>query len=179
MSKRERQHRYKTTGGASDLVKVETLVPRESREQVLRLAADLRRAYRTQRADVERRKRPPVDVTSVVAKLRDLCRTQARRYAHPIDIDALVTTSVNVPFPRLIDAATLAKSITEDAVPPDYAGHFERFLGEAPLVNILRFCDRHHITARTLARFVRNNRVKLALRRPDLDEHLNALLPGP
>lgn len=179
MSKRERQHRYMTIGGASDLVKVETLVPRESREKVLRLAADLRRAHRSQRADAERLEGSPVDVSSVVAKLRDLCRTQARRYARPIDIDALVTTSVNVPFPRLIDAATLAKSITEDAVPPDYAGHFERFLGEVPLVDILRFCDRHRITARTLARFVSNNRVKLALRRPDLDEHLNALVPSP
>ena len=179
MGKRERQQRYKTTGGASDLVTVETLVPREDRAQILNLAADLRRAYRGRNPGAEACGRANVDISAVIDTLRGLCRMQPRRYTRPIDIDALVTTSVNVPFPRLVDAATLAKSIADGIAPPDYAGHLGRFLGEVPLTDILRFCDRHAISARTLARFVRDNRTTLALRRPDLDDHLNALVPGP
>ena len=168
MAKQDRQRRYKTTGAAADLIKVETLVPPEGREQILRLAARLRAEHR--------RARP--DVGKVLAKVRALCARQPRRYTLPEDVDTVVVTSVNVPFPKLIDAATLADAIRTSDIPQSYAGHLERFFGETPLNQLLRFCDRHAIGAPVLAGFVRSNRAKLALRRPDLEEHLDALVPG-
>lgn len=175
MAKRDRQQRYKTTGAAADLVKVETLVPSDGRDQILTLAARLRDEHRRRTQTV----RQAVDVGAVVARVRELCALQPRRYTLTADIDHLVVTSINVPFPRPIDAETLADAIRDDDVPQGYVGHLERFLGEAPLAHILRFCDRHDIKAPTLARYVRGNRGKLALHRPDLEQHLDALVPGP
>lgn len=168
MAKRDRQERYKRAGGAAGLVKVETLVPPEGRERILKLAAELRAEYRRGR----------VDVASVVSKVRKACKTLPRRYASQADIDTLVVTGINVPFPRSIDATKLADAIRKGAVPSGFAGHFERFLGETPLVDILRFCDRHDIQASELANFVRGNRSRLALSRPELEEHLDALVPA-
>lgn len=167
MSKSQRQERYKTTGGAADLVKVETLVPAACRSQVLALAAKLREEHRQRKAEVN----------AVVAKVRAACVSQPRRFAKPVNVDRIVVTSVNVPFPKSIDAETLAQSIKANTLPVGYHGHLERFLGEVSLTDILRFCDRHDIKANTLARYVRTNRRELALRRPDLEEHLNALVP--
>lgn len=172
MAKRDRQERYKTSGAAADLVKVETLVPPEGRAQILALAARLRDEHR-------RVKSARVDVAAIVARVRSACQTQPRRYTQPVDIDTLVVTSVNVPFPKSVSAETLAQAIRRNAVPADYAGHFGRFLGEVPLVNVLRFCDRHQIKAPALARFVRDHRAELALRRPELEEHLDAVVPAP
>ncbi|WP_207459678.1 hypothetical protein [Azospirillum sp. SYSU D00513] len=120
-----------------------------------------------------------IDVAAVIDRLRQLCQAQPRRYGGKLDIDRIVAASVNVPFPHVMDPAALARSITENSVPPEYAGHIGRFLGELPLTDILRFCDRHGIKAPTLARFVRDNRAKLALRRPELDQHIDALVPSP
>ena len=175
MARRDRQQRYKTTGAAADLVKVETLVPQDGRDQILNLASRLRDEHRSRTQAI----RPAVDVGAVVARVRELCARQPRRYTLPADIDHLVVTSINVPFPELIDAGMLADAIRDDDVPPGYVGHLERFLGEAPLAHILRFCDRHDIKAPTLARYVRDHRSKLVLRRPDLEAHLDALVPGP
>ncbi len=168
MAKRDRQRRYREIGAAADLVSVETLVPSWGREQILALAARLRRVQRERKANVEK----------VVARVRQLSEAQPRRYSVPIDIDRVVVTSVNVPFPRPIDAQALAGSIKANKIPEGYAGHFERFFGELALPNILRFSHRHGITAGDLALFVRKNGAKLALRRPDLEEHLNALVPN-
>lgn len=168
MAKRDRQQRYKIAGGAAGLVKVETLVPPGGRQRILKLAAELRAEHRRGRVDVAR----------VVSRVRKACKPVSRRYAPPTDIDKLVVTGVNVPFPKPIDAATLAGAIRKGAIPPGYAGHFERFFGETPLVDILRFCDRHGIGASDLARFVRGHGSRLALRRPELEEHLDALVPA-
>jgi len=169
VSKSQRQERYKTTGGAADLVKVETLVPAACRAQILELAAKLR--------DEHRHRKAVVDI--IVAKVRAACAGQPRRFSQPIDIDRVVVTSVNVPFPKGIDAATLAASLHANTIPSGYTGHFERFLGEVPLTDVLRFCDRHGVTANVLARYVKTHGKALALRRPELERHLNALVPDP
>ena len=52
MSKSQRQERYMTTGGAADLVKVETLVPTAYRARILELAADMREEHRRRKAAV-------------------------------------------------------------------------------------------------------------------------------
>jgi hypothetical protein len=49
VSVRERIEKYRSSGGAADLVKVEVLVPPSSREDVLRLAARLRAEHRETR----------------------------------------------------------------------------------------------------------------------------------
>ena len=46
MGNRDRQVRYKTTGGGTDLVAVEVLVPRTDRDAVLQLAEKCRARYR-------------------------------------------------------------------------------------------------------------------------------------
>jgi hypothetical protein len=46
MSVQDRVKRYKSTGGGVGLVRVEVLVPIEDREEILKLAADLRRQRR-------------------------------------------------------------------------------------------------------------------------------------
>lgn len=173
MSKRERQQRYKSIGAAAKLSTVEVLVPPEGRAQILALAAKLREEYR---------ERTQVDVEAITAKVRQACQAgqyQPRRFTQPVDVDNLVVTSVNVPFPKLIDAETLARAIRRDRVPAEYAGHLGRFLGEIPVADILRFCDRHQIKARALAKFVRGNRAKLALQRVELEDHLDAIVPHP
>ncbi|MEA2883946.1 MAG: hypothetical protein QOH32_3202 [Bradyrhizobium sp.] len=49
MSVRKRIEKYRSSGGAADLVKVEVLVPPSSRADVLRLAAKLRSEHRDTR----------------------------------------------------------------------------------------------------------------------------------
>ena len=49
MSVRKRIEKYRSSGGAADLVKVEILVPPSAREDVLRLAARLRSEHRDSR----------------------------------------------------------------------------------------------------------------------------------
>jgi hypothetical protein len=173
LSKRERQKRYRTTGAAANLIKVETLVPPKGRAEILRLAARLRkRARRTFVAA------SPIDVPTVLRRIGELCAVQPRQYATKPDIDNLVATSVNVPFSHRIDANTLADALQSESIPEPYQGHLERFLGETPLSLLLRFCDRHGISAGKLRSFIDKHRGRLALHRPDLDEHLNALLPN-
>ena len=169
MSKSQRQERYMTTGGAADLVKVETLVPTAYRARILELAADMREEHRRRKAVVN----------TIIAKVCAACAGQPRRFSQPVDIDRIVVTSVNVPFPISAYAAGLAASLQANTIPSGYAGHLERFLGELPLTDVLRFCDRHSIAVGVLARFVRTHGKVLALRRPDLEEHLNALVPHP
>ena len=167
MSNIQRQDRYKTTGGAADLVKVETLVPVDSRARILEPAADLRKEHRRSKAAVN----------SVIAKVRAACARLPRQFSQPVDVDRIVITSVNVPFPNSINAVDLAASLQGNTIPLLYAGHLERFLGELPLRDVLRFCDRHSISAKALARYVRMHGKALALHRSDLVEHLDALIP--
>jgi hypothetical protein len=53
MSARERIVRYRTEGGAADLVRVEVLVPPEGRQEVVDLAARLRSDHRAKAAEVD------------------------------------------------------------------------------------------------------------------------------
>lgn len=167
MSKAARQQRYKTSGGASDLVKVEALVPPAYRQRLLDQAKSFREEHRRRKDEV----------AAIVARVRQACEKQPRRYAPPADIDRIVVTSVNVPFPKGIEAKTLAHGLASNTVPKGFAGHFERFLGELSLTEILRFCDRYGIKAPTLARFVRKQGNQLALHRPELEEHLHGVVP--
>ena len=169
MSKAARQERYKISGGASDWVKVEALVPPAYRERLLALAKSFRDEHRSRKKDV----------AAIASRVREACeRHPPRRYAGLPDIDRIVVTSVNVPFPTNIEASTLAHGLTTNVVPKGWAGHFERFLGELSLTEILRFCDSHEIKAPTLARFVKKQGRRLALHRPELEEHLRGVVPN-
>ena len=168
MGKTERQERYKATGGAADLVKVEMLVPPAYRERLLRLAASFRDEHRQRKEEI----------SAIIARVRTACETQPRRYAQPLDIDRMVVASVNVPFPRTIEAKTLVQSLQTNTIPKGYSGHFERLLGEVSLTDVLRFCDRHDIKASALARFVKTHGKTLALKRPELEEYLHGVVPG-
>ena len=52
MSVQDRVKRYKSTGGGVGLVRVEVLVPTEDREEILKLAADLRRQRREKASNI-------------------------------------------------------------------------------------------------------------------------------
>jgi hypothetical protein len=171
LSNKDRQKRYRTTGAAATLVKVETLVPPEGRAEILNLAARLRK--RARRSAAQDRQ---VDVPAVLHRIAELCATQPRQYAARPDVDQIVATSVNVPFPIRIDAQTLAGTLQSENIPAGYHAHIERFLGETPIRLLLRFCDRHDISANRLRHFISKYRTRLALHRPDLDEHLDALV---
>jgi len=168
MNRAARQERYKTSGGASDLVKVEALVPPAYRESLLDLAKSFREEHRRRRDEV----------AAIIARVREACKEPPQRYTLPADIDRIVVTSVNVPFPKSIEAKTLAHGLASNTVPKGFAGHFERFLGELSLTEILRFCDRHEIKEPTLARFVKKQGRRLALHRPELEEHLRGVVPN-
>ncbi len=173
VTKGERQKRYRTTGAGAHLIKVETLVPAEGRGEILKLAAKLRK--RARRTPVPSSQ--SLDIPEILQRVGDLCALQPRRYTSPPDVDNLVATSVNVPFPVRIDAETLADALRTEEIPGLYYPHLERFLGETSLPVLLRFCDRHDISAGKLRDFIGKHRSRLALHRPELEEHLNALVP--
>ena len=50
MSAKERIEKYRATGGAADLVRVEVLVPKARREEILSAAAELRSAHRAEKS---------------------------------------------------------------------------------------------------------------------------------
>jgi hypothetical protein len=52
MSVQDRVKRYKSTGGGVGLVRVEVLVPTEDREEILKLAAELRRQRREKASNI-------------------------------------------------------------------------------------------------------------------------------
>jgi hypothetical protein len=174
VSKLERQKRYRTTGAAAKLVKVETLVPPEGRDEILKLAARLRKRARRKTAPLSK-----LDAQEIVRRISELNALQPRRYAAQPNVDTLVATSVNVPFPIRIKAEKLAETLRSEEIPIQYRPHLERFLGETPQALLLRFCDRHGISADKLRSFVGKHRSLLGLHRPALDEHLDALVPNP
>jgi hypothetical protein len=53
MSARERIKRYKTEGGASDLVRVEVLVPPHDRDTIIEMAAQMRDTHRNEKLNAE------------------------------------------------------------------------------------------------------------------------------
>jgi hypothetical protein len=174
MTKGHRQHRYLTSGAGAGLVPVETLVPPEGREAILRLAARLRKAARAR--STAKATQGSIDVDAIIARVRALCIPgSARPIISQSDPDRLIVTSVNVPFAKQIDAETLVAGVRTGQIPKGYLGHFERFFGEIPLNRLLAFFDRHGIDAATLTDFVRKKGPHLALHRPELNEHLRGI----
>lgn len=103
MGVRERIRRYRTTGAAADLIRVEVLVPKESRGEILSLAERLRNEYRC--------KKPVRSVNAEVvndrAKLM-IHRLLARRMASEPDLvaqarDVLSSRRVGGASPEYID----------------------------------------------------------------------------
>jgi hypothetical protein len=174
MAKRNRQQRYLEEGAGAGLVRVETLVPADGRDAILKLASRLRREARKRVSEPDN----GIDVEAVLAKVRALCPPVSHRAVSETDPDRLLVTSVNVPFANRIDTERLVEAIRTGRIPPGYRGHIERFLGEIPLNRLLAFFDRHHIDTSTVAKFVREHGGGLALHRPDLQEHLRALSGG-
>lgn len=174
MANRKRQQRYLKEGAGAGLVRVETLVPPDGRDAILKLASRLRRAARKRAAEPQ----SGIDVEGVLAQVRALCSPASHRVASDRDPDRLLVTSVNAPFANRIDSEGLVEVIRTRRIPPGYRGHIERFLGETPLNRLLAFFDRHQIDSSTVARFVREQGGNLALHRPDLQEHLRVLSGG-
>jgi hypothetical protein len=55
MSVRDRINRYKSSGGAADLVRIEVLVPRDRRKDILDHAAQVRREHRARKQRLQAR----------------------------------------------------------------------------------------------------------------------------
>jgi hypothetical protein len=69
MSVQDRVKRYKSTGGGVGLVRVEVLVPTEDREEILKLAADLRRQRRDKASTIALKPVPNRESVNDRAKL--------------------------------------------------------------------------------------------------------------
>ena len=120
MSVQDRVKRYKSTGGGVGLVRVEVLVPNEDREEILKLAADLRRQRREKSSNVALK--PVVNRESVNDRAKlILHRLVARRLrANPSLLD---------------DARTRLHSVEEPA--PDYVVEWARVL-EQPAEDVAK-----------------------------------------
>lgn len=111
MSVQDRVKRYKSTGGGVGLVRVEVLVPIEDREEILKLAADLRRQRREKSSTIARK--PTVNRESV--------NDRAKLILH-----RLVARRLRANPALLEDARTRLQSLEEPA--PDYVIQWARVL---------------------------------------------------
>ena len=142
MSKKERQNRYFSTGAGSGLQRVETLVPEGGREQILALAEKLRGEHRIRAA---RTKLSP-EAKAIVERAISRSKSTAKKIRPAENVDKLVETSVNVPFPDHIDALTLAAILKSGILPGRYAPHVWRFIEEEDKARIARFLFAHNIS---------------------------------
>ena len=111
MSVQDRVRRYKSTGGGVGLVRVEVLVPTEDREEILKLAADLRR---------QRRETAPTIAPKPVPN-RESVNDRAKLILH-----RLVARSLRANPALLEDARTRLQSLAGHA--PDYVIQWARVL---------------------------------------------------
>ena len=104
MSVRDRVKRYKSTGGGVGLVRVEVLVPTEDRDEILKLAADLRRQRREKAPNITPKPTVNRETVNDRAKLI-LHRLVARRLrANPALLDDARTRmqSLEGPVPDFV-----------------------------------------------------------------------------
>ena len=111
MSVQDRVKRYKSTGGGVGLVRVEVLVPTEDRDEILKLAADLRRQ--------RRQKSPTIAVKTTVN--RESVNDRAKLILH-----RLVARSLRA-NPALLDEAR-ARLQSLEGPAPDYVIQWARVL---------------------------------------------------
>jgi|GEM_PF-1058558 len=111
MSVQDRVKRYKSTGGGVGLVRVEVLVPTEDREEILKLAANLRRQ--------RREKSSTIALKSTVN--RETVNDRAKLILH-----RLVARSLRANPALLDEARTRLQSLEGPA--PDYVIHWVRVL---------------------------------------------------
>ena len=104
MSVQDRVKRYKSTGGGVGLVRVEVLVPTEDREEILKLAADLRRQRREKASTIALKP----------AANRETVNDRAKLILH-----RLVARSLRANPAVLEDARTRLQSLAGPA--PEYA----------------------------------------------------------
>ena len=111
MSVQDRIKRYKSTGGGVGLIRVEVLVPTEDREEILKLAADLRRQ--------RREKSPNIALKSTVN--RETVNDRAKLILH-----RLVARSLRADPALLNEARGRLRSLEGPA--PDYVTEWARVL---------------------------------------------------
>ena len=111
MSVQDRVKRYKPTGGGVGLVRVEVLVPTEDRDEILKLAADLRRQ--------RRQKSPTIAVKTTVN--RESVNDRAKLILH-----RLVARSLRANPALLDEARARLHSLAGPA--PDYVIQWARVL---------------------------------------------------
>ena len=113
MSLQDRVKRYKSTGGGVGLVRVEVLVPIEDREEILKLAADLRRQRRDKASTIALKPVPN----------RESVNDRAKLILH-----RLVARSLRANPALLEDARTRLRSLAGPA--PDYVMQWARLLDQ-------------------------------------------------
>jgi hypothetical protein len=111
MSVQDRVKRYKSTGGGAGLVRVEVLVPIEDREEILKLAADLRRQRREK---------------SLTSALKPTVNRESVNDRAKLILHRLVARSLRANPALLEDARTRLQSIAGPA--PDYVIQWARVL---------------------------------------------------
>ena len=111
MSVRDRVKRYKSTGGGVGLVRVEVLVPAEDRDEILKLAAALRRQRREKASNIALK--PLVN--------RETVNDRAKLILH-----RLVARRLRVNAALLDEARSRLKSLAGPT--PDYVNEWARLL---------------------------------------------------
>ena len=111
MSVQDRVKRYKSTGGGVGLVRVEVLVPTEDREEILKLAADLRR---------QRREKAPTIIPKPVVN-RESVNDRAKLILHRLVARRLRAN------PAILDEVS-ARLQSLEGPAPDYVTEWARVL---------------------------------------------------
>ena len=120
MSVQDRVKRYKSTGGGVGLVRVEVLVPTEDREEILKLAADLRRQRREKLSN---------------SALKSVLNRESVNDRAKLILHRLVARSLRA-NPSLLDEA-LARLQSLEGPSPDYVIEWARVL-ERPAEDVAK-----------------------------------------
>lgn len=112
---------------------------------------------------------------AVVARIREIKTAQNSK---PDSIDKLVLATINAPYKRSIDAATLRECLA-DAKLDQWSVHLATFFTDVAPDLVFRFADRHGISHADLAAAYLAVKAKTGEQNPDLEAELVALAPSP
>ncbi len=115
---------------------------------------------------------------AVAAHIRELVKRPAHSGLGPeaSAVDKLVLATVNAPYKRSIDAATLRDCLAKRDLDP-WLVHVATFFTDVAPELVFKFADRHGISTSTLAKAYRAMKRRTGERNPDLEADLVSMAP--
>ena len=114
---------------------------------------------------------------AVAARVRDLAKTSSGVEPDPTAVDKLVLATVNAPYRRSIDAATLQACLATRDLEP-WLVHVATFFTDVAPELVFQFADRHGISRSTLARAYLTMKDRTGERNPKLEANLVRMAPS-